>query len=131
MVVNAEIVGTYWRIGERLVREEQVASRSAYGEQLPHEALSIEFGRVYAGAVRCPSLGYNRVVRPLLHERCAVGGHRLLGTCAPTMAVPTRRCRASGAIRVPAASHRCGQHASFAMLRRGMSGMGCRLRRLR
>ena len=30
--VNAEIVGTYWRIGERIVREEQGASRSAYGE---------------------------------------------------------------------------------------------------
>ncbi len=30
--VNAEVVRTYWRIGERIVREEHGAARSAYGE---------------------------------------------------------------------------------------------------
>src|SRR5436305_15145768 len=34
--VNAEIVATYWRIGQRIVREEQGgAARAGYGEQLP------------------------------------------------------------------------------------------------
>jgi len=49
--VNAEIVGTYWRLGERIVREEQDgAARAAYGEQLlPRlsQVLSMEFGRAY------------------------------------------------------------------------------------
>ena len=49
--VNAEIVGTYWRLGERIVREEQDgAARAAYGEQLlPRlsQALSVEFGRAF------------------------------------------------------------------------------------
>ena len=49
--VNAEIVGTYWRIGERIVREEQGASRSAYGEgglARLGTILSREFGRGFA-----------------------------------------------------------------------------------
>src|SRR5438105_1126512 len=47
--VNAEIVATYWRIGERIVREEQRGQeRAAYGARLLERlgrALSQEFGR--------------------------------------------------------------------------------------
>ena len=47
--VNAEIVTTYWKMGERIVREEQGgAARAAYGAQLLRrlgQALSREFGR--------------------------------------------------------------------------------------
>ncbi len=47
--VNAEIVATYWKIGERLVREEQGgAERAAYGAGLlarVGRALAQEFGR--------------------------------------------------------------------------------------
>ena len=50
--VNAEIVATYWSIGERIVREEQRgAARAAYGEQLLirlGRALSLEFGRAFS-----------------------------------------------------------------------------------
>ncbi len=50
--VNAEIVQTYWRIGERLVREEQGGlERAGYGEQLLARlgrVLSREFGRGFA-----------------------------------------------------------------------------------
>jgi predicted nuclease of restriction endonuclease-like (RecB) superfamily len=50
--INAEIVQTYWRIGERIVREEQGgAARAGYGEQLlarPGRVLSQEFGRGFA-----------------------------------------------------------------------------------
>jgi len=50
--VNAEIVATYWRIGARLVREEQGgAERAGYGEQLLARlgrVLSREFGRGFA-----------------------------------------------------------------------------------
>jgi hypothetical protein len=50
--VNAELVMTYWRIGERIVREEQGdAERAAYGEQLLARlgrSLSPEFGRGFA-----------------------------------------------------------------------------------
>ena len=50
--VNAEMVQTYWRIGERIVREEQGGEkRAAYGEgtltQLGQQ-LSVEFGRGYS-----------------------------------------------------------------------------------
>ena len=50
--VNAEIVETYWRIGERIVREEQGgAARAGYGEQQLARlgrVLSREFGRGFA-----------------------------------------------------------------------------------
>jgi predicted nuclease of restriction endonuclease-like (RecB) superfamily len=50
--INAEAVRTYWRIGERLVREEQGgAERAAYGEQvLEHvgRLLSAEAGRGFS-----------------------------------------------------------------------------------
>jgi len=50
--VNAEIVATYWRIGERLVREEQGGlERAAYGEQVlarVGRTLGGEFGRGFA-----------------------------------------------------------------------------------
>ena len=50
--VNAELVMTYWRIGERIVREEQGgAERATYGEQLLTRlgrSLSPEFGRGFA-----------------------------------------------------------------------------------
>lgn len=50
--INAEIVVTYWRLGERIVREEQAGrQRAGYGEQtLAHlgRALSREFGRGFA-----------------------------------------------------------------------------------
>jgi len=50
--VNAEIVATYWKIGERLVREEQGgAERAGYGEQLLARlgrVLSREFGRGFS-----------------------------------------------------------------------------------
>lgn len=50
--INAEIVATYWRLGERIVREEQAGrQRAGYGEQtLAHlgRALSREFGRGFA-----------------------------------------------------------------------------------
>lgn len=52
VAVNAEIVQTYWRIGERIIREEQGgAARAGYGEQLLARlgrALSPEFGRGFA-----------------------------------------------------------------------------------
>ena len=47
--INAEIVATYWRIGERIVREEQAGqARAEYGEQVLARlgaTLSREFGR--------------------------------------------------------------------------------------
>lgn len=47
--INAEIVDTYWRVGERIVREEQGgAERAAYGSRLLAllgQRLSQEFGR--------------------------------------------------------------------------------------
>jgi len=50
--VNAAIVATYWRIGERLVREEQGGlERAAYGEQVlarVGRTLGGEFGRGFA-----------------------------------------------------------------------------------
>ncbi len=50
--VNAEIVATYWHIGERLVREEQGGlERAAYGEQVlarVGRTLGGEFGRGFA-----------------------------------------------------------------------------------
>jgi len=50
--VNAEIVQTYWGVGERIVREEQGgAARAGYGEQLLARlgrSLSPEFGRGFA-----------------------------------------------------------------------------------
>jgi predicted nuclease of restriction endonuclease-like (RecB) superfamily len=50
--VNAEVVRTYWRIGERIVREEQSGERRAgYGERLLAQlgrALSQEYGRAYS-----------------------------------------------------------------------------------
>jgi len=50
--VNAEIVQTYWGVGERIVREEQGgAARASYGEQLLARlgrSLSPEFGRGFA-----------------------------------------------------------------------------------
>lgn len=50
--VTAEIVATYWQIGERVVREEQGgAARAGYGEQILRRvgrALSREFGRGFA-----------------------------------------------------------------------------------
>jgi len=50
--VNAEIVATYWAIGERIIREEQGgAARAGYGEQILRRvgrALSREFGRGFA-----------------------------------------------------------------------------------
>src|SRR5436190_16433120 len=55
--INAEMVATYWQIGERIVREEQDgALRAAYGERalerLGH-VLSTEFGRGFAeGSLR-------------------------------------------------------------------------------
>ena len=52
VAINAEIVRTYWRIGERLVREEQGgAERAGYGEQQLARlgrVLSREFGRGFA-----------------------------------------------------------------------------------
>ncbi len=52
VAVNAEIVQTYWRIGERLVREEQGgAERAGYGEQQLARlgrVLGREFGRGFA-----------------------------------------------------------------------------------
>lgn len=49
--VNAEIVATYWRIGERIVREEQGGERrAAYGTRLLArlgQALGVEFGRAF------------------------------------------------------------------------------------
>jgi predicted nuclease of restriction endonuclease-like (RecB) superfamily len=50
--INAEVVHTYWQIGERIVREEQGGgSRAAYGEQLLEQlgqVLSAELGRGFA-----------------------------------------------------------------------------------
>jgi predicted nuclease of restriction endonuclease-like (RecB) superfamily len=49
--VNAAVVHTYWQIGERIVREEQGATRSAYGEgglARLGVILSREFGRGFA-----------------------------------------------------------------------------------
>lgn len=50
--VNAEVVRTYWRIGERIVREEQGgADRAAYGERVLEQVgrlLSAEHGRGFA-----------------------------------------------------------------------------------
>lgn len=50
--INAEMVQTYWRIGERIVREEQRgAGRADYGTQLLARigrSLSMEFGRGFA-----------------------------------------------------------------------------------
>ncbi len=50
--VNAEIVATYWKIGERLMREEQGGlERAAYGEQVlarVGRTLGGEFGRGFA-----------------------------------------------------------------------------------
>ena len=50
--VNTEIVATYWRMGERIVREEQAgAERAGYGERLLARlgrTLSHEFGRGFA-----------------------------------------------------------------------------------
>ncbi len=50
--VNAEIVQTYWGVGERIIREEQGgAARAGYGEQLLARlgrSLSPEFGRGFA-----------------------------------------------------------------------------------
>lgn len=50
--INVEMVATYWRIGERIVQEEQGgAQRAAYGTQLLTRlgrALSVEFGRGFA-----------------------------------------------------------------------------------
>ena len=47
--VNKEIVDTYWRIGERLVQEEQRGEhRAAYGEQLLNR-----LGRVLSRGPRC------------------------------------------------------------------------------
>ena len=49
VAINAEVVHTYWQIGERIVREEQGGdSRAAYGEQLLEHigrVLSAEHGR--------------------------------------------------------------------------------------
>ncbi len=43
--VNAELVMTYWKIGERIVREEQGgAARAGYGEQL-----LVRLGRILSG----------------------------------------------------------------------------------
>lgn len=55
--VNAEIVATYWLLGQRIVQEEQQGSgRAGYGEQLLARlgrALSTEFGRGFAeGSLR-------------------------------------------------------------------------------
>ncbi len=50
--INAEMVATYWRIGERIVREEQGGQeRAGYGERLLAQlgkTLSREFGRGFA-----------------------------------------------------------------------------------
>src|SRR5918912_2439274 len=50
-VVNAELVRTYWQIGERIVREEQQGQhRAAYGTQLLArigQRLQQEFGRAW------------------------------------------------------------------------------------
>lgn len=50
--VNTEIMATYWRMGERIVREEQAgAERAAYGERLLAQlgrALTVEFGRAFS-----------------------------------------------------------------------------------
>ncbi len=50
--INAEMVATYWRIGERIVQEEQRgAERAGYGEQILSRLgriLSREWGRGYA-----------------------------------------------------------------------------------
>lgn len=50
--INSEMVGTYWQIGERIVREEQNgALRAAYGERALErlgQVLSTEFGRGFA-----------------------------------------------------------------------------------
>lgn len=52
VALNAEIVRTYWQIGERIVREEQGGgSRAAYGEELLEQigrVLSAEHGRGFA-----------------------------------------------------------------------------------
>lgn len=52
VAVNAEVVRTYWHIGERIVREEQGGdNRAAYGEQLLEQVgrvLSAEHGRGFA-----------------------------------------------------------------------------------
>jgi hypothetical protein len=52
LAVNAEVVRTYWQIGERIVREEQGGdNRAAYGEQLLEQVgrvLSAEQGRGFA-----------------------------------------------------------------------------------
>ncbi len=49
VAINAEMVATYWRMGERIVQEEQAGKeRAGYGEQLLARlgrALSQEFGR--------------------------------------------------------------------------------------
>lgn len=50
--INTEIVQTYWKIGERIVQDEQAGGeRAAYGEQLlarVGRSLSVEFGRGFA-----------------------------------------------------------------------------------
>src|SRR5690348_6525548 len=49
--INAEVVRTYWRIGERIVQEEQGATRAAYGAGSLARLgviLSAEFGRGFA-----------------------------------------------------------------------------------
>jgi len=50
--VNAEIVATYWRIGERLVRAEQGgAERAGYGEEVLERVgrvLATEHGRGFS-----------------------------------------------------------------------------------
>ncbi len=49
IAINAEVVATYWQIGERIVQEEQQgAGRAAYGEQLLDKlglVLGLEYGR--------------------------------------------------------------------------------------
>ena len=50
--VNTEVVATYWRIGERIVRVAQAgAERAGYGERLLAQlgrALTMEFGRAFS-----------------------------------------------------------------------------------
>lgn len=52
VAINAEMVTTYWRMGERIVREEQAGKeRAGYGERLLAQlgrALSQEFGRAFS-----------------------------------------------------------------------------------
>ena len=52
VAVNAEVVRTYWQLGERIVREEQGGdNRAAYGEQLLEQVgrvLAAEHGRGFA-----------------------------------------------------------------------------------